>query len=176
MPNLTLVDLSNNQLTSFKVYDGIEYLSIQFNPIKKIDIGEAAIKNIKELQIGFVTYKYIYDKYYNNFDHISVQPNAVKLEESLKRLSTVFDDDTINDIYQKFYKTKFPERGNTLLKITLKLYWKYFSSNVNSMKELVETKEFKYLLHNITKLYYKTIVMTMYFNGYLFGKDNLKTQ
>ena len=173
MPNLMLVDLSHNSLSDFKVPDKIEYLSLQFNPIAKLDLGPNALKNIKELQLGFITYKYIYDKYYKDFDYVSVQPNPIKLEEQLKRLSKVFDDNMIDYIYQKFYKTKFSDRADALLKVSLKLYWRYFSKNgAKTMEELVQTREFKYLLHSITTLYYKTIVMTMYFNGYLFGNGN----
>lgn len=167
MPNLTLADLNDNYLTKFKVTDNIEYLSIQFNPIKKLDIGERALKNIKELQMGFTTYKYFYNKYYNNFDHISIQPNSIKLENSLKRLNKVFDEDIIDYICRKFHKTKFPDRADAILKISLRLYWKYFASKECSIQEIFDSKEFKYLSTNITKLYYKTIVITMYFNGYL---------
>ena len=167
MPNLELVDLAHNNLAHFKMPPKVEYVSLEFNPIIKLELDTNVLSHIKELQVGFTTYTYIYQKYYNSVNSVNVQPHSIKLEEMLRKLNKVFDSKIIDYIFRYFHNTKFQNRADALFKITLKLYWKYFrTNNIKTMAELIKTTEFKYLLDNITKLYYKTIIVTIYFNEY----------
>lgn len=167
MPELELIDLSHNYISHFDVPQKAKYISLQFNPLCDIKLGPDVLKNIKELQVNFETYKHIYKTYYHNFDSVNVQTNEEKLEQLLKKLSSIFDESISRYVFRKFNKIKFKDREDTLFKITLKLYWYYFSlDGFKNMTDLINSKEFKYLLKNITKFYYKTIVITLYFNGY----------
>ncbi len=166
MAGLEVVDIQHNYLLQYTVSPKIKYLYLQFNPINKLVLDNDALKNIKELQVNFETYKYIYQHYYNNFDRINVQINEGKLVSLLQKMDKIFTDDMSRYIYQKFTDIKFDSRDEKLFQITMKLYWDHFSNNVNTMEELIKTREFKYLLENICKFYYKTLVVTFYFNGF----------
>lgn len=168
MSKLELIDLSHNKISNYSIPLNAEFVSLQFNPINDIQIENQVFRTIKELQINFATYKNIYQKYYDNFDAVNVKINNEKLNEILHKLDTVFNKSTHLYIIKQFNKTKFQDRADALLKITLRLYLEHFSkkNNVSTMEELYQTSEFKYLLENITKLYYKTITITLYFNGY----------
>lgn len=167
MSKLELIDLAYNKLTVFTLPEKLEYVSLQFNPLTKLELTDCNVENLKELQINFETYKYIYANYYHKIDAVNVQTNKEKLEMMLKKLNKIFDDRMIEYIFKNFSRTKFKNRAIALFRVTLKLYWKYFSkSGAENLHDLIRTKEFKYLLTNITKLYYKTIVVTLYFHDY----------
>ena len=167
MPELELLDLSHNNITFYCIPDKVEYISVQFNPITSISLSSSLLKTLKELQVNFETYKHIYEKYYQYFEAVNVQTNEEKLEHLLKKLSKVFDDCTSRYVFRQFSNVKFKDRENTLFKISMKLYYAFFSlKGIKSMEELINTTEFKYLYQNITKFYYKTVVITLYFNGY----------
>lgn len=167
MPKLELVDISYNKINTFIVPLNVEYLSAQFNPITKLVLSENTLKCIKELQVNFETYRYIYDKYYKNFDSVNVQMNVDKLKQYLSKLQNIFNNDIIKYIIYHFTKIKFQNRKSMLFKISLLIYWKYFpKKSYKTLQELYETHEFKNISKNITNLYYKSIVITLYFNGY----------
>lgn len=166
MPELEVIDLQRNHLTQFTVPPKTKYLYLQFNPTTELVLDQNVLKNIKELQVNFETYKYIYKHYYHSFDRIHIQINEGKLRELLLKLNKVFTEEMSKYIYREFTNIKFDSRDEKLFKITLKLYWDYFSHNkVNTVEELVKTKEFECLSNNIRKFYYKTLVVTLYFNG-----------
>jgi len=168
MPKLNLIDLSHNNINHYHIPPKVEYVSLQFNPTTNITLDPLLLKHIKELQVNFETYKHIYATYYDNFEAVNVQTNEEKLEYLLKKLSSVFDNDNLSRyVFRKFNSIQFRNREVALFKIALFLYWKFFTSTqANNINELVKTKEFRYILKAITKFYYKTIVVTLYFNGY----------
>lgn len=168
MPNLEMIDLRHNNLTDISISDGAEFVSLQFNPIKKIILNKNVLKTIKELQVNFETYKYIYQNYYQNFDSVNIQINEEKLEYLLKKLGNVFNDKMIRYVFRQFCAMDFREREDALFKIAINLYCNYFpTKGINSVEELAKNSQFKHLLDNITKFYYKTVVATLYFNGYI---------
>lgn len=163
-----LIDLSYNFLTTFIIPNNVEYISLQFNPITKLQLDKKNLKNIRELQISFETYKYIYSNYYQDFEIVNLQISMDKLDLMFEKLNKVFDSSMIGYIKKYFNKIKFQEREYVLFKIALKLYWQYFSdTKAKTLEECVTTQEFKYLLKNITKLYHKAIVVTIFFDEYI---------
>lgn len=166
MPKLEMLDLRLNRLNKLVLPSTIEYVSVHFNPINDLDLSDETLKMIKELQINYDTYSNIYSKYYQFFDSVNVQTNEEQLEILLQKLSSVFSEKIIRTIFRKFCEIKFRDRENELFKITLEIYWNFFSKKNGTLEELVDTIEFKTLYKNITKIYYKTIVITLYFNGY----------
>jgi hypothetical protein len=167
MPKLELIDLSYNNITYFDVPDCAEYISLHFNPITSISLGSNALTSLKELQVNFETYKYIYEKYYQNFDAVNIQINDFKLSYYLKKINRLFDNQISAYIFKQFNRIIFRDRESTLFRISLKLYYDYFSlKGVKNMEEITNSEEFKHLFNSIEKIYYKTIVITLYFNGY----------
>lgn len=168
MPELELIDYSHNSITNIDLPETIEYVSLHFNPISDINLNENVLRSIKELQINFNTYTNIYSKYYSYFDAVNVSVNRDKLFDLLKRLNKVFNEEIIELIFSKLSNLEFQDRVETIFKIALKLYWNYFSSekNVKNIDDLIKTEQFKYLHSSIEKIYYKTIIITLYFNDY----------
>lgn len=168
MPKLELIDLSHNNIINYNIPAKAEYVSLQFNPLTNIILDEKVLKSIKELQINFETYKHIYSTYYQNIDAINILTNEEKLEQLLKKLDNILSKSISRYVFRRFKEIKFKEREMELLKITCKIYSKFFPIDRNiTLEELFNIKEFHHLLKCITKFYYKTIVITLYFNGYL---------
>lgn len=168
MPHLELVDLSNNRISSFNLPKNVEYASLQFNPLTDLVLSKDLLKNIKELQVNFETYKYIYQNYYNCFHSVNVTTNKDKLKQILERISSVYDEKIISDIYNGFKCIKFRGREISIYKITRYIYQYYFSSNnYPKHEELMASKQFQDMLDDFTKFYYKTIVISICFNDYL---------
>lgn len=167
MPSIELMDLGHNNLDKIIIPNDAEYVSIQFNPINDLILNTSVLQSIKELQVNFETYEHIYQKYYSYFEAINVQTNEEQLEKLLKKLSNVFNDSIARYVFRKFNNIRFREREYHLFKITLKIYWLYFPiTNVKTLDELVQSQNFQHLLLNMTHFYYKTVVITLYFNGY----------
>lgn len=158
MPKVKFMDFSYNNLDNITIPQYADHISIQFNQITKLDLGNA--NYIKNLQIDFRCYKQVYDTYYNKFQSVSIHPDSNKLETLLKKLSNTFKEDLINYIFQKFSKSEFHLRAEMLIDLSLILYKIHFSNNVGSISD---TEEYKYLLNTMTKLYYRTIVATFVF-------------
>lgn len=166
MPKLELIDLSYNNITYLDVPDCSEYVSLHFNPITSLSLGPA-LGSLKELQVNFETYKYIYETYFQSFDAVNVHTNDVKVKYYLQKLNHVFNDSISNYVFRKFNRIKFKDREKSLFKITMMLYYNFFTlKGVKSIEEITNSVEFNMLLHGIEKIYYKTIVITLYFNGY----------
>ena len=168
MPLLEIVDLSHNAIKQFVIPNNIKYLSIQFNPLTDLSIGSVALTSIKELQVNFNTYRSISKQCLKNIDRINIQIN----EKELKRLVENYLDDIFvaplaEYIYKLFCTIEFKDHKLTLYKLASQIYLKYFAKdNVKSLDEIVLTEEFQRILYNITKFYYRAIVITFYFNGF----------
>lgn len=165
MPHLKLIDLGNNNLTNFEAPGKAEYISVQFNPIKKLVLPNNS-NLLKEVQITFKTYQYIYSEYYNDFKAVNVIINMDKLFEFLGKMNSIFGSNIIDYIADSFSKIKFKERDVALAKICTNIYVYHFKKNVKNFDDILQNKEFQILHKNITKLYYKTIVFTLYFNDF----------
>ena len=164
LPQIILLGLEHNNISSVTLCPNIKYASLQFNPVSDLVLGPDVLKSIKELQVNFNTFEKIYHRYYKFYNAINVETNGEKLESQLKKLGTAFDEKIISYIFRKFHMARFNDRSNVLLKVSLKLYLNCFSTkNIGSIEELMQKKEFQYLLENMTNLYYKTIVITLYF-------------
>jgi hypothetical protein len=168
MSNLKAADLGYNLLTKIPVFPVIEYLSVHFNPLTKVVFLKENLINLKEIQINYDTYSNIHDTYHNYFDFVSVQTDPKKLKEKLIKLKEIFNGEMIEYIGQSFMKINFKASEESLFKISLKLYWDYLSpTGYETVGELIETKEFKYIYEQITKLYHRTLIITLYFNGHI---------
>lgn len=168
MNNLELIDFSYNNLPSIHMPKNAEYVSLQFNPLKSVDLNNDVLKSIKELQVSYEAYQHIYPLYYDNFNAVNIRTSEEKLEDRLKRVSFAFDNNVITELYEHFKCIKFKERENGIYQTTVKIYKLFFAkNNVRTMEEIVADNDFRYLLSLFTKVYYKTLVVTLYFNEYL---------
>lgn len=158
MPKLKFMDFSYNSLTNIIIPECAEYVSLQFNQITKLDLSNAI--HIKNLQIDFRCYKQVYETYYDNFKSVTIQPDSAKLETLLNKLGNTFKEDLINYVFQKFSKSEFHLRADMLINLSLTLYKMHFPNDIAAISD---TEEYKYLLYNMTKLYYRTIVATLVF-------------
>ncbi len=164
MPNLKKIDLAYNKLDNYQIPVNSEHVYIYFNPITNLSIE---FSKLKELQIGFDTYKHICQTYHKEFEFMEIHCSMEELGRLLARMSNIFDSKTTAYIKKKISMVKFNERDVHLFKLTLILYWKYFHpDSIETMEELVKTKEFTRFLKVLKDLYYKTMVITSYFNGY----------
>ncbi len=165
IPLVKIVDLNNNHLNEFIVPEKIEFLSIQFNPLVKFDIQQQVLSTIKEIQIDIDTYTNICQTILKNVQNACVQTSEPKLDSLINQLDSIFDKSMSRYIYKSFCMVNFTSREEMLKKISLKIYLKYFSKKL-TIDKIIKTDEFKKLYHNITQFYYKTIIITLYFNGY----------
>lgn len=165
MPKLTIADFSYNQLKSFTTPSRAHYISVQFNPLNNFIINPNSFKHIRELQINFETYSHIYKKYYHKFKFINIQTNGEILKGMLQKLAShkFFDQDTISFIFEKMMTIKFKERNKIFYFIAIKIYKKYYKTKNNP---IIDMFDFDHLCNTIAKFYYKTIVITLYFEGY----------
>lgn len=168
MPKLELIELPYNSIENYEIPPTASFVSLQFNPMVNIELDSRLLSVIKELSINYITFTHFYKKYYNYFDRVEVQVNRDKLVNLLSKLNSIFDEKLTESIFKKLSELKFQDREEILFKISLKLYWKYFSTNksIKNMTDLVNTQQFQFLHKNISKIYYKTIIVTLYFNGY----------
>ena len=166
MPSATLIDLSHNSLRQFSVPSNIKFLSCQFNPISDLIFSSDILSKINELQISFDLYERLYKKYYDNFDFANIELDQQKLSSLLRKLNVVFDDKIVNYINTKFEKMKFTKREKMFPLIVLWVYVHYFKNNKMDIQEILQTEKFKILYEGICKVYYKCLVVTMYFNDY----------
>lgn len=164
MPKIEILDVGYNELHDIQIPNTIINLSIQFNPINDLTLSDIALKTINDIQISFNTYKSLYKKFYKNYKSIYVKISADKLNEKLQKLSKMFDNNTIDYVRQKFLKTPYYNREEMLLICSLQLYWKIFPDRKNNaMIDSLKTNEYTRLFENISNLYYKTIIVTLFF-------------
>lgn len=167
MPSLELCDLSHNSLKEIKLLSGtLKYLSLHFNPIKDLELSDSILRYIKELRINFDTYQSIYKKYYQYFDSIHIQTSGEKLNQLFEKFDNSFDEKMRKYITKHLSMIKYPEREEAFCHITFAIYSRYFPINNRSLREIIETNEFQKLWNNISLLYYKTVIITLYFNGH----------
>lgn len=164
MPSLETIDMPHNQLNTYTLPPTVSHAYLYFNPLTDIKLQ---FTNILELQISFYTYRNIYQGYETKFKFANIHTSVEKLDQILTSMNRVFDLKLINKIKKKMTKIRFSERDVHLFKLALLLYWKLFSpGEIETIEELVQTKEFSRLLQILTDMYYKTMIVTLYFNGY----------
>lgn len=157
LPQIQLLDLSNNLLKEIKLDSNIIYVSVQFNSINTIVLSDHCLETLKELQIDFSTYINIYEKFQTKITSINVQTNGTKLECILKKFPKIFDQNLIKKIIDGMSKIHFISREKSLKIFSSNLCKKYFPN--------YDAKNVEILTNTIDRLYYKTIVITLYFNN-----------
>jgi len=164
MPKLEILDIGYNNLKIIDIPITIQSMSIHFNPISKINLSPENFKYLRDIQVSFNTYKTIYSALHKYFQSIHIKVSIDKLNELLVNLESIFGGPAIEYLRLKFHKTKFQDRDEMLLTISLKIFWLMFPQKKNiPILEIVKTPEFNNLYDGITKLYYKTIVITLIF-------------
>jgi Leucine-rich repeat (LRR) protein len=169
MPKLKLIDLSYNKLLHFNIPNKAKHVSLQFNPMNNISLNTEVLSTIRELQVNFKTYRNIYKKYYHSIYAVNIKTNEEILEKMLKKMDNILDEKLIRYIFKKFNHTKFVDRGEMLIKVTLKIYWNHFTIDKISttLQELINKEDFQGLLQKMVSFYYKILVVTLYFNSYI---------
>lgn len=172
MPNLKIIDVAHNQLNQLNLYNSnsnstanLAHMHMHFNPIKKLSLE---FSKLKELQIDFATYKNIHGTYDKEFTTMEIHCGMEKLNSLLVQIGPkIFNSEMVNYIKKKMSRIMFDERDVHVYKLSLILYWKLFHrDNVTSIEELTKTDKFIFLLKTIGNMYYNTIIITLYFNGY----------
>lgn len=165
MPKLEIIDFSCNQLKSIGLPSKAEFVSLQFNPLTTLTIDNESTYSIKELQVNFDTYVYIYGKYYSYFDAVDIKINKEKLLDKLELINGVFNKKIIDNIYIRFNEINFGDREQDLFKITEYAIREYMSSAKNT--SLSSNDGFKSLFNSLKTIYHEVIVITLYFNHYM---------
>lgn len=164
MPMAETIDITYNNITEYILCNKIEHAYLHFNPITSLKIE---FQKIKELQISFNTYFHIHRYYKNEFKLTDIRISGEKLDQILTKMDNIFNPKLIILIKQKIMKIQFIDRDTYLFQLTLLLYLKMFNvAEIETMDNLVKTKEFSRLLEIVKNIYYKTLIITYYFNGY----------
>lgn len=163
MPCLEILDVCYNRLRRTQIPHSIQSISVHFNYITDLELSDEALKNIRDIQVSFNTYQTIYKKFHEYFQSIHVKVSTDKLNELLQQLEPTIGNASVEYLKAKFRKIKFQEREEMLLIITLKIFWLLFPRYKSLPLDSVKTPEFSSLYDGISKLYYKTIVMTLIF-------------
>jgi len=166
IPNVETIDITYNKLSRYTLPPTVLHAHLYFNPIVSLDIE---FQKIKELQISFNTYQYIYQMHKSKFEFARIHTSIEQLDQLLNRMTNIFNQKLTTLIKRKMTKIIFSDRDVHLFKLTLLLYWKLFNSATppSSIDDLVRTEEFSRLLGIIENMYYKTMIVTLYFNGYM---------
>jgi hypothetical protein len=166
-PMATTISLENNRIDKLIIPDNISYLNIASNDISEIKLSKLSLKNIKELHLDFKTYSKFYKDYYNNIGSISVQINKKKLTTLLNKLGDYFDENNRVYIFRKFIDMNFVKRNETIKQIALKIHYDKFPLNgIKTIDQIYNTNEYKHIVYTVDKVYHKTIVIFLFFNGY----------
>jgi Leucine-rich repeat (LRR) protein len=164
-PKLKTIDICYNAVESYALPNEVEHAYLYFNPLTSLDLQ---FNCIKELQISFGTYQYIYQKYESDFQLVDIHTSIEKLDHLLSKMNRTFNQKMIEMIKNKISKVQFGNRDVHLFKLSMIVYLKIFDSDsVQTADQMVQTKEFVKLLELLKDIYYKTMVITLYFNGYL---------
>lgn len=169
MPCLKMIDLGHNKLTSYNPPVNTNYLSIHFNPITDIRLDGTVVKSIKELQVNFKTYKNIYNRYYDVFESVNIQSSQEKMKLILEKIKDKISIDLTNKLFAMFKKIKFHERDVLLKTVCADIYIKNYCKNRTEQKnndKIYTTVEYKQIHDLVSNIYYKTLIITLYFNSY----------
>lgn len=160
MPNLEIIELDNNKIESFEILNISKHVCIQFNPINNLNMNKLVFQNIEELQVDYKLYENIYTKCYDGIESVNIFVCENKVDEMNKKLAGVFGAKTLKYIKKMFLRTKFQDRGNMFVQVTLRIRDEYFGTDdEEAMREKCVTT-----LKNISKIYHKTIVVSLIFN------------
>jgi hypothetical protein len=163
-PRLERIDIAYNMLTTYDLPSTTKHAYLYFNPLTSLGLQ---FTHLKELQISFYTYRHIYQRYENNFELLEVHLSMEKLDQFLSKMDHIFKK-MIEMIKNKISKIQFSSRDVQLFKLNMILYLKIFNPDEKqTASQMVSTKEFNRLLDWLRDIYYKTMVITLYFNGYL---------
>lgn len=164
MPKADTIDVTCNQITKYTINNFIEHAYLYFNPITDLEIN---FDTIKELKIGFFCYKHICNRYSKKFELCDINTSIEKLEQMLTKMENIFNQKMRDLIKRKISKIKFIEKDIHLLNLTALLYCKLFNlTELESITQLSKTKEFIRLFGIVEDMYYNTMIITLYFNGY----------
>lgn len=153
MPLLELADLSYNLLLSYKIPSSSQYISLHFNPIKILELDKSNLNCIKELQVNFDTYSYIYNNYYDKITNVNIEINHEIIDSEIKKYK--YNQKISNTISQTIKKLDFRYRFDIIKKISSYISKKY------------DLSDHDILYNNIINIYNKSIVVTIYFNNYM---------
>lgn len=162
MQKIEMLDVSYNKLIDIQINKTTKYVSIQFNPLTKLDIAENNI--IENMQVSLDTHLLIYLKYQKYFKSTSVIVSNDKLNEILQRLENDLNHTIIDYLRTKMHKITFQNRDEELIMVTYNLYKIMCPEKINtSFLKTIKTNEFDNLLDTISKIYYKSLVVTLFF-------------
>jgi len=159
MPSLQTVDLSYNVLDSYDLVAATEFAHMHFNPIQTLHID---FSSLKELQIDFKTYQRIHRTYDQQFKLADVSHSMEKLEKILGKAGGLFDDRIIKKVKRGMSLIKFYDRDADLNGLCAYVFECLFGVRDSDMTN----REYAKLFSLLEKIYYKTIIITLYFNGH----------
>jgi len=164
LPEAILLDLSGNQLSEINLCDKLQTVSLHFNPMNSLNLDPVLLNHIKKIQVNYPTYQYMYPKYYDHIKGIQMQTHSDILKHYLETSGST--DSLLYDyLLRKYNKISFRDREIELFRLAMNIFW-YWSKPTwaKTVKDLVQSEEFKHVWKNIKRLYYKTLIVTIYLN------------
>src|ERR1700733_7512892 len=161
---MIFLDLGNNQLKIFpKLNHKLEFVYLQSNPLKNLDIELSSLKFLQEIHMAFETYVDFYGKYEKYIEYVEIQTDLDKLDILIENYHPLIKE----LIRKKIINIKFYDRESSLLKISMKLFY-FYNKNVmkkmTNIKGIIETKNFNQISEKISQIYYNSIIILISFN------------
>lgn len=160
-PKIEIMDLSNNLIEKIKISDFVKTISLQFNPIKILSLSEDNFINLKEIQTSYNSYKKLYEKYQDKIKYIDIHVNENMLTKTLDKIESMglCNKEIVNFFKKQIPKIIFCDRDTYFYYISHLIYKKFQIKKINGSEEKMSEL--------ISKIYYKNIVASVYFDDYI---------
>lgn len=167
-PKIISADLSFNRLDEIPSFYNAQSISLYENPIKDLYPKQFNLQKIQELQIGFETYEKIYERFDKYIKSVIINPNPPRLEAKLLKLKDFFNAEIRELISDSIIASNFKNHFDMLRRLTFQVFFMKYpeyksDTEISSGNKIMENEIFRTLFYQLRKLYYRSLLITMYF-------------
>lgn len=166
LPSLARIihlEVDSNQLHIIQLPSTCQHVLLFDNVITQMELTAHHFATLKELQIDFKLYVILYDTYAAQLESVLVRIHSETLQFCLNVCDWKWTEKMQHQIHKLFNKIVFKKREAQLRQIAKQMTSSYFNVHAN-----IESLSSYEIMHRfLTKLYYKCITITLYFNGYV---------
>lgn len=163
-PKIISVDLSFNKLDKIPSFHSAQFISLYENPINDLYPNHFNLQKIQELQVGFQTYEKIYQRFDKYIRTVIINSDPFRLEAKLVRMKDFFNDEIREIIFDTFVASDFKNHFEMLRRLSFQVFFmKYPDYKTMPKNQIMDNEIFRTLFYQLRKLYYKSLLITMYF-------------